>query len=90
MFLLFLFTFLATLNTSTSKPKTSIKTAKKEEATKAEKKEDKKEESINKHLLKDSKSKTSSQIPKKSSPRKPLVPVKEETLTKDVKKTNRK
>ena len=75
----FLFTFLATLNTSTPKTKTSVKPAKKEESTQPEKKEGKEPAKDSK----DTKSRPPSQIPKKTSPKKSLVPVKEESVSKD-------
>ena len=84
----FPFTFLATLNTSTPKTKTGTKPSKKEDTKKAEKKESVQEKAA--RDSRDSKPKAPSQIPKKTSPKKSLVPVKEETLLKDVKKANSK
>ena len=88
----FLSTFLATLNTSTSKSKSIGKQgrSKKEEE---EKKKEKKEEGVEKKVTVEVDRKPaktlSSQIPKKTSPKKPLVPVKEEaSLKKDGKRAN--
>jgi hypothetical protein len=86
----FLSIFLATLNTSTPKSKTSIKRASKEDSKKAE---EKKEEDRVKPAseTKEQKPKSStSQIAKKSSPKKSLVPVKEEKVAKEIKKPNSK
>jgi len=63
-----LFTFLATLNTSTPKNKTSTKTTKKDECKKKEKKLD--ETSKTK---KDVKEKVTAEIPKRISPQKSLL-----------------
>ena len=94
MFLLFLSTFLATLNTSTSKTKTIGKgRSKKDEENPTKRKlSEKKDEGGAKTIKDDQKpaKPVSSQIPKKTSPKKPLVPVKEEpsSLKKDSKRGN--
>ena len=79
----FLSTFLATLNTSTSKSKSIGKhgRSKREEEEKKKEKKDEGEEKkkVEKVEVDRKPAKTlSSQIPKKTSPKKPLVPVKEE------------
>ena len=93
----FLSTFLATLNTSTSKTKTIGKqqqgrSKKDEEDPTKRKLSEKKEEGGAKTIKDDQKpaKPVSSQIPKKTSPKKPLVPVKEEpsSLKKDSKRGN--
>ena len=62
------FTFLATLNTSTPKSKTSTKTTKKDERKKHQKKE-----ADTSKTEKDGKHKVSKEIPKRISPQKPLL-----------------
>ena len=89
----FLSIFLATLNTSTSKSKSIGKpgrSKREEEAKKKEKKKEGEEKKVEKVEVDRKPAKTlSSQIPKKTSPKKPLVPVKEEaSLKKDAKRAN--
>ena len=76
----FLSTFLATLNTSTSKSKSIGKygRSKREEEEKKKEKKDEGEEKKKMEKVEVDRKTLSSQIPKKTSPKKPLVPVKEE------------
>lgn len=76
----FLSTFLATLNTSTSKSKSIGKygRSKREEEEKKKEKKDEGEEKKKVEVDRKPAKTLSSQIPKKTSPKKPLVPVKEE------------
>ena len=76
----FLSTFLATLNTSTSKSKSIAKhgRSKREEEEKKKEKKDEGEEKKKVEVDRKPAKTLSSQIPKKTSPKKPLVPVKEE------------
>ena len=86
-------TFLATLNTSTSKPKNTGKqqsrSKKDGEGQKRPEKIDEGDEKAPQDRKAEKKTPPASQIPKKTSPKKPLVPVKEEAaLKKDAKRAN--